>query len=121
MKRIVKVGGTAMFAVLAAGCARGWLDDAPSPGADNIRIISVGYTKSCRFIAPAEATSAYPQDQDLYLAAVTRIRAKVAEVSGNAIAIRSYKLQSGSRAETMATISADIYSCPPATGSDLSL
>jgi hypothetical protein len=113
MKRIVKVGGTAVFAVLAAGCARGWLDDAPSPTAENIRIISVGYTKTCRLIAPVDVTSAYPQDTDLYLAAMTRVRTKAMELSGNALAIRSYKVQSGSKSDTMATISADVYSCPP--------
>ncbi|GAA0563445.1 hypothetical protein [Rhizomicrobium electricum] len=113
MKDVVKVAITALFALLATGCARGWLDDAPSPDLQDIRIISVGYTKACRFIAPVDVTSTYPQDQDLYLAAMMRVRAKATEMSGNALAIRSYKVQSGSKADTMATISADIYNCPP--------
>lgn len=78
---------------------------------DGVRVIAIGRTQGCRFVAQVEGVSSYPTDPDLYLAAVTRARAKAAAQSANAIAIRAYRVQSGAKAETSGTITADIYNC----------
>jgi hypothetical protein len=109
------IGIAVLCAVATTGCAILPFDDTPMLNADQIRLISIGRTKECRFIAQVSADSSYPQDADVHSAALERVRAKAAEQSADAIAVRSYQLRSG-QAETRAMIIADAYRCKGSDG-----
>jgi 23S rRNA G2445 N2-methylase RlmL len=101
--------GSAVLALSLAGCSGVYFssDDASRPA---VQQISSRETARCRLIDQA-TTQSKAGDSDIYLAVITQMEALTVERSGNAFAVRSYQVQSGS-GPSKATLTAEIYACP---------
>jgi hypothetical protein len=111
MNIAAKVAVGALFVATVQGCASESAQNAETARAEEVRIISIGRSATCHFVAHVKGDSASPQDKDLYLVALGRVRVEAVEQSANAMVLRAYEIRSDGSGGMSAAVSVDIYKC----------
>jgi hypothetical protein len=114
MRYDIRLSSAVFCALILTGCQSLSISSSARPDASTVPAITVAQANSCRFIANLTSNSAWPNDSDLYAAAVARAEAQAAEKAGNAIVVHSYQVMSGPN--TSAQLEAGVYDCGSAAG-----